>query len=222
MAEELAHWIADSGMRATDRSTLQAITLFAGESATMRLARDDVRVEWFPAGTCVVEKGEPANALYLILNGRADRLLEQAGGKVTHRRRMQTGDFFGEVGLVAGKRPAHVVARDSLTCLVLSRAPVTPYAGRGTGASNAPAPPATAVPPGTCAVDVTGYLHRKLGALARHRTQYPIVPSMLPHSLLQKMLGTEFFCHMAGFAPQREPEPAGMVPAGSGAKVGTG
>jgi hypothetical protein len=85
------------------------------------------------------------------------------------------------------------VARDNLTCLVLSRAPVTPYAGRGTGATGAAEPATAAMPPGTCAVDVTNYLHRKLGALARHRTQYPIVPAMLPRSLLQKMLGTEFF-----------------------------
>jgi hypothetical protein len=42
-------------------------------------------------------------------------------------------------------------------------------------------------------VNVTSYLHRKLEALARHRTQYPIVPSMLPQRLLQMMLGTEFF-----------------------------
>ena len=48
MAEQLAHWIARSGHRATDPAALQAITLFAGESATMRLARDDVQVQWFP------------------------------------------------------------------------------------------------------------------------------------------------------------------------------
>jgi LmbE family N-acetylglucosaminyl deacetylase len=48
MAEELARWIVESGQRATDRAALQAIALFAGESATMRLARDDVRVQWFP------------------------------------------------------------------------------------------------------------------------------------------------------------------------------
>jgi hypothetical protein len=47
-------------------------------------------------------------------------------------------------------------------------------------------------------VDVTGQLHRKLGALAQHRTQYPVVPSMLPDSLLQKMLGTEFFRRPVG------------------------
>ena len=201
MAEELAHWITHSGQRATDPAALHAITLFAGESATMRLARDDVRVQWFPSGTCVTEQGEPADALYLILNGTADRLLEQPDGQVTHQRRMQTGDFFGELGLMAGARPAYVVARDSLTCLVLSRTPVTPYAGRGPDAMGAAGPPAAAAPPGTCAVDVTSYLHRKLGALARHRTQYPIVPSMLPERLLQKMLGTEFFCRTAGGRP---------------------
>jgi LmbE family N-acetylglucosaminyl deacetylase len=201
MAEELAHWITDTGQRATDRSALRAITLFATESATMRLARDDVRVEWFPPGTSVVEKGEPANALYLILTGTADRLLEQPGGRVTLQRRMRAGDFFGELGLLAGKRPAHVVARDSLTCLVLSRTPVTPYAGRGAGATSAAGPPPAAAPPETCAVDVTSYLDRKLHALARHRTQYPIVPSMLPRRLLERMLGTEFFRHIADDSP---------------------
>jgi LmbE family N-acetylglucosaminyl deacetylase len=197
MAEELAQWIVESGQRATDRAALQAIALFAGESATMRLARDDVRVQWFPPGIYVIEQGEPADALYLILNGTADALLEHPDGQVIHLQRMQAGDFFGELGLVAGERKAHVVARESLTCLVLSRTPIRPYAGRGAGATSAAEFPAAAAPPGTCAVDVTSYLHRKLQALARHRTQYPIVPSMLPQSLLERMLGTEFFCRTA-------------------------
>jgi LmbE family N-acetylglucosaminyl deacetylase len=203
MAEELAHWIADSGQRATDPAALQAIALFAGESATMRLARDDVRVQWFPPGIHVIEQGEPADALYLILDGTADALLEHPGGQVTHLSRMQAGDFFGELGLVAGERTAHVVTRDSLTCLVLSRTPVSPYAGRGANADRGAEFPAAAVPPGTCAVDVTSYLHRKLGALARHRTQYPIVPSMFPQSLLQTMLGTEFFRRITDSSGER-------------------
>ncbi len=194
MAEELALWIVESGRRATERAGLQAIALFAGESATMRLARDDVRVQWFPPDIYVIEQGEPGDALYLILNGTADALLEHPDGRMTHLRRMRAGDFFGELGLVTGKRTAHVVARDSLTCLVLSRTPVRPYAGRGADATSAAGPAAGDPPPGTCAVDVTGYLGAKLEALARHRSQYPIVPSMLPQSLLQTMLGTEFFC----------------------------
>ena len=197
MAEELAYWIAGSGRRATDPAALQAIALFTGESATMRLARDHVRVQWFPPGIYVIEQGEPADALYLILNGTADALLEHPDGQVIHLRRMHAGDFFGELGLVAGERTAHVVARESLTCLVLSRTPVRPYAERGAGATRAAELPAAAGPPGTCAVDVTSNLHRKLEALARHRTQYPIVPSMLPRSLLEQMLGTEFFCRAA-------------------------
>jgi LmbE family N-acetylglucosaminyl deacetylase len=207
MAEELAHWIAASGQRATDRAALQAITLFAGESATMRLVRDDVRVQWFPAGTCVTEPGEPADALYLILNGTADRLLERPDGHVIQVRRMQAGDFFGERGLMAGKRPARVVARESLTCLVLSRTPIMPYAGRGAGAAAGVAAGSAAeqgaadLPPGTCATDVASYLDRKLAALARHRTQYPIVPSTLPYSLLKNMLGTEVFRRAAGGRP---------------------
>jgi LmbE family N-acetylglucosaminyl deacetylase len=197
MAEELAHWIIDSGQRATDRTAMQAIALFAGESATMRLVRDDVRVEWFPPAIQVIEQGEPADALYLILNGTADALLERPDGQVIHLRRMQAGDYFGELGLVAGGRTAHVVAHDSLTCLVPSRTRIRPDAGRGAGATSAIELPAAAVPPGTCTVDVTSYLHRKLEALARHRTQYPIVPSMLPQRLLQSMLGTKFFCRTA-------------------------
>jgi LmbE family N-acetylglucosaminyl deacetylase len=191
MAEELAHWIAGSGQRGTDPAARQAIALFAGESATMRLARDDVRVQWFPPGTRVIERGDPADALYLILDGTA--LREQPDGQVTHLRRMQAGDFFGDLGLLAGQRKAHVVACESLTCLVLSRTPVTPYAGRGADAASAAGSPAADPPPGTCAVDVTSHLTHKLAALARHRTQYPIVPSMLPERLLQKMLGAEFF-----------------------------
>lgn len=198
MAEALAHWIAGSGQRTADRAALQAIALFAGESATMRLVRDDVRTQWFPPGTCVIEQGEPADALYLILNGTADALREHPGGQLTHQRRMQAGDFFGEHGLVTGQGTAHVVARDSLTCLVLSRTPVSPYAGRGIGATSTAQPPAAGLPPGTCTIDVTSYLHQKLAALAQHRTQYPIVPSMLPQSLLQTMLGTEFFWRTGG------------------------
>ncbi len=201
MAEELARWIADSGQRAADRAALQAIALFAAESATMRLARDDVRVAWFPPDTSVIEQGEPAHALYLILSGTAGALLERPRGQVSRLRGVQAGDFFGELGLVTGQGTAHVVARESLTCLVLSSAPIRPYAGRGAGASRAAGPPPAGLPPGTCAEDVTSYLRRKLAALALHRTQYPVVPSVLPQSLLQSMLGTEFFRRTDGGSP---------------------
>jgi hypothetical protein len=75
---------------------------------------------------------------------------------------------------------------------------MTAYAGRGAGAARAAQPAGVSVTPGTCAVDLTDYLRRKLGALARHHTQYPVVPSMLPRRLLKTMLGTEFFLPTGG------------------------
>jgi LmbE family N-acetylglucosaminyl deacetylase len=198
IAEELARWIVDSGQRSTGPEVLRALALFATESTTLRLARDEVRVEWFPPGIYVVEQGEPASALYLILNGTADALQEGPDGEMVHLRRMGTGDYFGELGLVGQARTAHVVAAGSLTCLVLSRTPATAYAGRGVTAvdpreSGRPEVASEPVPAGLVGVDVTAQLDRKLAALACHRTQYPIVTAMLPRDLLARLLGREFF-----------------------------
>ena len=61
MAEELAGWVVDSGQRASDLDTRQAITLFAGESATMRLR-----------GTTYAYSGSPRAASW---SSRASRLM---------------------------------------------------------------------------------------------------------------------------------------------------
>src|SRR5258708_29774198 len=123
---------------------------------------------------------------------------------------METGDFFGELGLVAGERTAHVVDGEGLTCLVLAGTPAGPHAGRGAGTTSTAEPPAAGLPRGTSAVDVPSHLHRKLEALARHRTQYPIVPSMLPQSLLQTMLGKS--SSAAPSMAARTPPSAGYLP----------
>jgi len=242
MAEELARWLVEVGPPAVRPEALRAIALFAGESSTMRLARDDVRVEWFPPGVYVIEQGEPANALYLILNGTVEVIQERPTGELVHLRRMAAGEFFGELGLVRGAvRSANVVAAESLTCLVLSRTPATAYAGRGAGpdapSTSATVPPGAigvdvtpstgrtapreaidptasggTVPAGTIAVDVTPYLDQKLNALAQHRTQYPIVQSVLPRHLLGQMLGTEFFRCAASSTSRPEPPRASTSP----------
>ena len=141
MAEELAGWVVGSGQRPSDPGTLQAITLFAEESATMRLARDDVRVEWFPPGRFVVEQGEPADALYLVLNGTADALLEQPDGQVRHLGRMEAGDFLRSAGPHGG--------RSNFACSG-SREPhlfgPVPHPDDTIRAAAAPAPPASAQP----------------------------------------------------------------------------
>jgi len=113
------------------------------------------------------------------------------------------GCFIGEDGLASGRpRNAHVIARDDVTCLVLTPGqPNNRVAGRGPGAAVAlsdvsTAPAATdhrsALDDGFF-IDVTPALERKVAALAAHRSQYAMDPDLLPRSMLERLLGTEHF-----------------------------
>ena len=45
----------------------------------------------------------------------------------------------------------------------------------------------------TTCIDVGAYVEPKIRAIARHRTQYPIEPDLFPLSMLQDMMGREYF-----------------------------
>jgi Cyclic nucleotide-binding domain len=61
----------------------------------------------FPAGETIVERGDPGDALYIILSGAAE---VDVGGRF---HRIERGDFLGEMAVMAGKgRMATVVARE--------------------------------------------------------------------------------------------------------------
>src|SRR5205814_395484 len=85
---------------------------------------------------------------------------------------MGPGEFFGEEGL-AYKRPrnAHVVAVESVTCLVFAPGQPTAFAGRGADAAldldAVVASGEEAIPAGaTTCIDVRDYLGQKLAAVA--------------------------------------------------------
>ena len=66
------------------------------------------------AGTVIIRKGEPGDALYLIASGRVD--VDAEGGKV----QLEEGDFFGEIALLTReRRTATVTAIKSTDLLVL-------------------------------------------------------------------------------------------------------
>jgi CRP-like cAMP-binding protein len=78
---------------------LQAVPVFAG------VARHDLEnvlklgeVRSFEPGQSIVERGEPGNALYVILRGGAQ---VDVGGRYHD---MKPGDFFGEMGVIGGKK----------------------------------------------------------------------------------------------------------------------
>ena len=131
LTERLADWLVRLSDWFQGRDNFaQALTLFAEESTTLRYASDHVDVQWFPPGMCIVEEGEPARSLHLILSGRVAVSQLRPDGGTIHLRTMVPGQFFGELGIIGGGvRTATVVAEEPVTCLVLSMDEPTVYAG---------------------------------------------------------------------------------------------
>jgi LmbE family N-acetylglucosaminyl deacetylase len=112
LRERLARWLIELGDRFRGSADFaRALSLFAQESTTMRLAADDVDINWYPPGFAIVEQGEPSTALYLVLSGEADVVREEPDGTRLRVAQLGTGEFFGELGVASGAaRSAHVVA----------------------------------------------------------------------------------------------------------------
>jgi voltage-gated potassium channel len=73
-----------------------------------------LRARTIPAGTVVIRKDEPGDAMYLIASGAVE--VDATGGKV----RLEEGDFFGEMALLTReRRTATVTAVKSTDLLVL-------------------------------------------------------------------------------------------------------
>lgn len=206
LLEHLSSWLVDLDERFHGPGHfVRALSLFAQESTTMRYADDHVDTVWAPAGTYLVEQGEPATSLHLILSGSVEVLQEQPDGSVSRLRTMGPGEFFGELGVVAhSARSASVVAVEPVTCLVFSAGTPSLYEGRGeearlvTGLAVADDDGASAA---TTVIDVSAFVDRKIAAIAAHRTQFPIEPEMFPPAMLQDMFGREFFVRVFPVIP---------------------
>jgi LmbE family N-acetylglucosaminyl deacetylase len=206
LMHRLAMWLTKQPDRfAGTPGFVHALMVMAEETATLGHIRDHAQVRWYPPGSYVVEQGEAAMELFLIMSGHADVWREGDDGGRDQLAHLGPGEFFGELG-VAGNRPraADVVAVESLTCLVLSEAPPTKFAGRGEVARlTRPAPNLLGAPPGPSThpgtgqamieLDVTDQIRAKMGALAAYRSQFPLETEMFPDFLLQEIFGREYF-----------------------------
>ena len=229
MLQSLARWLMDSGGEPVrDIDFVRALLLFAEETTTMGYSADRLEVSWYPAGFYIIEQGEVANDLYLVLSGTARAVRESDGGSMTHRATMGPGYFFGEVGVATGqRRTSHVVADSDVTCLVFSMTESLDYGGRGGDATIAGG--ASVVGGGregagatepmsyTARIDVRDCIDAKVSAMAAHRTQYPISPDMFPREMLAEMMGMEYFVRILpqppvedGLFPQTAPAAAGL------------
>jgi LmbE family N-acetylglucosaminyl deacetylase len=196
----LARWLAQRGSRFRgSEAFVRALALVAEEAVLLGYADDTVEVRWFPTGLSIVEQGEPGTSLYLILSGHADVIQESERGTQRVRRRLRSGEFFGQQAF-SGHQPhaASVVATDAVTCLVLSPHAPLPFDGRGSEARLG----ATTVAAlgdekrdrhGFISVDVSAWLDRKIAALTAHHTQFLMGPEMFPTAILEEWLGSEYF-----------------------------
>lgn len=214
--ERLAAWLTSQTDRfAGTPAFAQAFLLLAEAAGTMGHIRDHVQVRWYPPGSYVVENGEQAAELFLILSGEADVREKSSNGS---RERLGVGEFFGY------RHPsADVVAAGSLTCMVLSAAPPARFAGRGPGARLAGTLPGAQegasaayanvrASDGVVFCDVFDQVRRKVEALSAHRSQFPLEPDTFPEFLLQEIFGREYFmASSAGRLAHLEDTPLGPV-----------
>jgi LmbE family N-acetylglucosaminyl deacetylase len=197
--ERLVQWLVAQEQRFRGSfDFIHALLLLTEESSALGYTSDHVDLQWYPAGFSIIEQGELSSRLYLILSGVAEVIREDADQVLHPVAQIGPGTFFGEEGLAHGQpRNAHVVAIDSVTCLVFAPGAPTAFAGRGSSASqdlDTAVAAAAALPSSvTTALDISAYVGQKLAAIAAHRTQYPIDPDMLPLAMLQEMLGHEYF-----------------------------
>ena len=95
---------------------LRGLTLFSDASrSTLYSVADSIVEEVRQSGDEVVVQGDPSDALYVLVAGSAEVLLDSAEGRRPVRV-MQAPAYFGEIGLVHGvNRTATVVAAEECT-----------------------------------------------------------------------------------------------------------
>jgi hypothetical protein len=196
----LVQWLVQAEKRFQGNlDFVYALLLLCEEATLLHYSRDHFAVSWYPTGFCIIEQGEAADRLYLILSGAVDVIREAADGTQQVLARLGPGSFFGEEGL-AYQRPrnAHVVAAENVTCLVFSAEAPTAFLGRGeaaqlTGSTKVAEQDDKQVMAEAICIEVGPYIQHKIEAIAAHRSQFPLPPHMLPHTILQELMGQEYF-----------------------------
>jgi signal-transduction protein with cAMP-binding, CBS, and nucleotidyltransferase domain len=185
---------------------IHAMSVFSRETTALGFAADFVDVEWFPSGTYLIEQGEAATTMYLLLSGHVEIRRETDDGDVRLVNISRAGQFVGEEGIATGlPRNAHVVAGDDVTTLTFSTsAPIAVddahTRGQLSHTRSLPSGHRIDAMVDTC-IDVSDFVDHKIRATAAHRSQYPIDPTLFPRDIVQEMFGVEYFIQVL---PERE------------------
>jgi LmbE family N-acetylglucosaminyl deacetylase len=207
LRDRLAGWVVEMTSRFKGtKDFVHAMSVFSRETTALGYAADLVNVEWFPSGTYLIEQGEAATTMYLILSGEVEIRREDADGDVRLVNVLRAGQFVGEEGIATGRaRNAHVVAADDVTTLTFSTSAPhavdeSPVQAQLLHTRSLPTGDRVDARVDTC-IDVSDFVDHKIRATAAHRTQYPIDPSLFSRDILQDMFGVEYFIRVL---PERE------------------
>ena len=101
---------------------LRSVPLFAKiESSKLKLLAFTSERLTFPAGGELFQEGDPGDAAYIILDGKADVLIDTPNGELAVAK-VGKNDFVGEIAiLIDVPRTATIRAETELTTLVLSK-----------------------------------------------------------------------------------------------------
>jgi CRP/FNR family cyclic AMP-dependent transcriptional regulator len=76
----------------------------------------------YPKNSIVINEGDEAGAVFVILSGRVHAFLSNASGRTVTLSTLEAGSFFGELSLLDGEpRSASVMTVESTTCVLIPR-----------------------------------------------------------------------------------------------------
>lgn len=119
-----------------DRRVLAGVSMFAGlPPARLEAAMRSAALVEMPAGTVIIRQGDEADRFYVIAGGTVEVTQVAADGEPPRvLRRMEPGQFFGEIGLLSGvPRTATVTAVSDVRLVALDREPFLELVSAGPG-----------------------------------------------------------------------------------------
>ncbi len=75
----------------------------------------------FPAGSTIIKEGDTSDSMFVIKAGTV-KVCKEKDGAITTIAELDSGDFFGEIGLITGqKRTAYIIAKSDVELMELDK-----------------------------------------------------------------------------------------------------
>ena len=97
LRDRLAEWVVELTTRFKGtKDFVRALSVFSRETTALGLRGRLRQVQWFPAGSYLIEQGEEATTMYFLLSGQVEIRREGEDGRVRVVDRSGPGEFIGE------------------------------------------------------------------------------------------------------------------------------